>query len=105
MSIVESPNTRSEFKNLIKYNKDKVIFVKYTADWCGPCKSINDELLRLYSNFKGKKIMIIVDIDSKPDIASYMKINSIPTIQRYIDGYPDKVVIKADIEEIKQLFI
>ncbi len=55
MSIVESPNTRSEFKNLIKYNKDKVIFVKYTADWCGPCKSINDELLRLYSNFKGKK--------------------------------------------------
>lgn len=105
MSIVESPETRIEFKNLIRYNEDKTVFVKYTADWCGPCKSINDYLLNLYDNFKGNKLLIIVDIDAKPDIASYMKINSIPTIQRFVDGYPDKVVIRADHDEIKQLFI
>lgn len=104
MSIIESPTTRTEFKTLLKNNSDKIIFVRYSAEWCGPCKKIKDRVFELYNNYKGDKLMILVDADKHSDVFASMKIKSIPTIQTFKEGYPDRVVVNADIDLIKDLF-
>ena len=51
---------------------------KFTAEWCGQCKSVNPILKSaiegLEVNFKE------VDIDSNPDLASQYFITKLPTI-------------------------
>ena len=37
-NIVECPELRGEFTQLIKQNANKVVIVKASASWCGPCK-------------------------------------------------------------------
>jgi thioredoxin-like negative regulator of GroEL len=104
MSIIKSPTTRQEFKQLINENSNKKIFVKYYADWCGPCKTINEPVMKMYEKYSGDKLMIIVDVDECDDVASAMKIRSLPTIQTFVDGMPDQVVMGSDIESIAKLF-
>ena len=48
--------------------------------------------------------LVLVDIDEADDIAAAMRINSIPVIQTFKEGYPDNVVIGADLNEINTLF-
>lgn len=104
MTIIKSPTTRQEFKQLINENSTKKIFVKYYANWCGPCKTINDPVMKMFNEYHGNKLMIIVDVDECDDVASAMKIRSLPTIQTFVDGMPDQVVMGADIESIAKLF-
>ena len=48
--------------------------------------------------------MVIVDIDKAKDIASYMKIRSVPTMISYIDKQPMDSVLGADRDGIIAFF-
>ena len=105
MSIIHSPSNRQEFKQLIKLHPGKRIFIKYSAKWCGHCNRINDDIIKMYNNYNKPKLLILVDIDEADDVAAAMKINSIPVLQTFKDGYPENVVIGADLNEIRRLFL
>lgn len=104
MSVIKNLTNRNELKQLINKHADKTIFIKYSAKWCGHCNRIHNDILRLFENYNKPKLLVLVDIDEADDIASAMRINSIPVIQTFKEGYPDNVVIGADINEIKSLF-
>ena len=74
---------RVEFKEYVK--KYPVIIVKFTSDWCGPCKKVSpyiDKLMAKYYNIN----YLVVDVDEGRDVASYLKIRSIPTLVSYINN-------------------
>lgn len=102
--IVQSPETRAEFKNLISANKSKTIVVKFYADWCGPCKRIKDLVDTLFNNLHGDKLMIVVNADEQRDVASYLKIDRLPTIITYKGGERDNVIMTSDERELKSFF-
>ena len=104
MNVIDNLTNRNELKQIIKQNANKTIFVKYSAKWCGHCNRIHNDIMRLYETYSKPKLLILVDIDEADDIASAMHINSIPVIQTFKDGYPDNVVIGAELNEIKTLF-
>lgn len=79
--------SRQEFLDMIK-NKTKPLFVKFTADWCGPCKKIKpmvDEFLS--TDILTKLQYLEIDIDESIDVYAFMKsrkmLNSIPTMLYY----------------------
>lgn len=104
MSVIESPQTRQEFKQLLAQNSNKKIYVKYYADWCGPCKQIHKPVMELFEQSHGEKMLILVNVDECDDVAAAMKIRSLPTIQTFVDGMPDQVIIGADLNAISKLF-
>ena len=64
------------WSNLIRI--DKIIFIRFTANWCKPCKEIQplfDELSRKHSS---DALFVDVDVDEYDDIAAEYGAISIP---------------------------
>jgi thioredoxin 1 len=71
------------FKTTIKSNPDILFVIDFTAQWCGPCKSISpkiDELEKIYNVNNQQLLCVIkVDVDENEDIVSEFNISSMPT--------------------------
>lgn len=62
---------------------DRLLVVKFTAHWCGPCRQMDATTLvdpGIEQWFKENAIAAMVDVDSDRDLAAQFKINSIPTL-------------------------
>ena len=102
--IVDSPETRNEFKSLIASNRNKTIIVKFYADWCGPCKKITNLVNELFKGISGEKMMILVNVDEQRDVSNYSRVKQLPTILSYKDGISDKVIVSSDEKELRSFF-
>ena len=82
MALVKS--TDENYKELIA-SKGKLTLIKFTADWCGPCKAINPILETISEKMADKIVIANHDVDSQPNFATANAIRSIPTLFLYKD--------------------
>lgn len=54
------------------------VFLKLGAEWCEPCKRMKPILKDLASEYKGKAVIMSVDIDKSSKIADYFDVSDIP---------------------------
>lgn len=105
MSNITYLTNRSQF---IEFKlQHKVVIVKAEASWCGPCKRIKTEVYNLFDALQ-KKVsnaqLVIVDTDQGRDLASYLRIKSIPTLISFINGDMIDVHMGSDKNELKAFF-
>ena len=93
--------TRSELKEHVK--KHQVVIVKFKAEWCGPCKKIEPLVNTLMKSYP-KINYVVVDVDDGSNIASYLKIRSIPTMVSYLDGDIHEILSSSKSEDIEAFF-
>ena len=55
-----------------------IIILKFTADWCGPCKRIASDYERLSLQYTDI-VFLKVNVDNSPDISGKYKVRSMPT--------------------------
>jgi len=72
-----------KYKAFLLHNKNCI--VKFTADWCGPCKKIAP-LFKACSNDFPKIKFLEVDIDNATNITNYENVRSIPLFIFYNKG-------------------
>jgi thioredoxin 1 len=75
--LVASVESEADWKKLINTSSGPVV-VKFTADWCGPCKAIQPVFESLASSCKGAAFGV-VDVDELDDVASEYQIAILPT--------------------------
>ena len=94
--------TRKEFW---KYrNNHQYIILKATATWCKPCQRIKVDFMDLFDQMPKNVVLIILDIDKGKDLASFLKIRSVPQMMNFIDGDLQDSVVGANVSEMVNFF-
>jgi thioredoxin 1 len=60
------------------------VLVKFTAEWCGPCKKIEPVFVDLVNVFNVK--LLEVDVDKCVDVSEAYSISSMPTFIMFKNG-------------------
>ncbi len=67
-------------EKIIEASESKLIIVDFWAPWCGPCKQLTPILEKVVKKSTEKVILAKVNIDENQQIASQLRIQSIPTV-------------------------
>ena len=73
-------------KEVIEKSKEIPLIVDFWAEWCMPCLSLSNVLDEVIKDFKGKFILIKVNVDKIPKISEKYKIMSIPNVKIFNGG-------------------
>ena len=63
------------------------VVVKFGADWCGPCRSL-DKVIDEYQQQSGSVKVVKIDVDERGDLASHYKVSGIPKVIMFKQGQP-----------------
>lgn len=78
--------------------------VKFGAEWCGPCKTINIQLEKMKQEFE-TITFISIDVDDNPELAKEYKISSLPTVILFRDGQVvDRFTGAVKLEPMRKKF-
>lgn len=103
--------TLDDLKSLLQTNPG-LIFLKFEADWCAPCKKIKSHVLNWFKRLPPTAKGYVIDIDESLEIYASLKtkrmISGIPSIVVYKKGntgiIPDECISGADPAKIDVFF-
>ena len=109
--IITDTISLQAFLELLKINQG-IIIVKFGAEWCGPCKKVEQQVYAGFNQMPINVQPIIVDVDESFELYAFLKnkkmVRSIPTILSYEKGnvsyVPNDVVVVANVDEINAFF-
>jgi len=102
--IVTHIESRHILMELIKQNPGHIV-IKLGADWCGPCKRIEQNVKEFFSRCPLNVVCCNIDIDESFDIYAYLKskrmVDGVPTVLVYSKGntsfIPDHIHSGGDV--------
>jgi thiol-disulfide isomerase/thioredoxin len=109
--ILTEINSLKDFSEILESNPGMVI-IKFGAEWCGPCKKIEAQVLASMNVMPGNVQCYIIDVDDCFEIYAYLKskkmVNGIPAILAYyknnLSYVPSDSVIGANVDQVDLFF-
>lgn len=91
---------QEQFEKLIR--EEKPVLVDFWAPWCGYCRRIGPAIEKLAASREDVEI-VKINIDEEPDLAAQERIEVIPTLVIYREGFELGSIVapesKARIEQ------
>ena len=86
--LIKDSDTKSFMADVIEASQQVPVIVDFWAPWCGPCKQLGPALEKAVLAAKGAVRLVKVDIDKNQQLASQMRIQSIPAVYAFFQGRP-----------------
>lgn len=111
LPIITDLCNRQQFAELLKTNPG-LIFIKFGAEWCGPCKLIEQDIKNAFQSMPDNVQCVMVDIDVSVDLYAFLKmkrmVNGVPAVLCYEKGnvsyVPDEAIGGADKVKLQTFF-
>ncbi|MFI7274057.1 thioredoxin family protein [Streptomyces sp. NPDC049879] len=71
------------------------VLVKFTADWCPPCRMIAPVLAQIAAEKAGELKIVSLDVDHHPVTTARYGVLSMPTLMLFTGGEPVKSLVGA----------
>ncbi|PYR46986.1 MAG: thioredoxin [Acidobacteria bacterium] len=84
-SVPIEVESEADFDHLIRSAAVPVV-VDYWAPWCGPCRMVAPELVKVAARAGGRFIVVKVNTDALNELGQRLQIRSIPTLAMYSEG-------------------
>jgi len=83
MSVVEG----GDLKEVVE--REEVVIADFWAEWCVPCKAVDDLLRRLVSRLQRLGLRVVlykVNVEEYPDVAAEYGVLGLPTVILFVKG-------------------
>jgi thioredoxin-like negative regulator of GroEL len=77
--MVESITTTSQLQSVLANAGERIVCVKFTAKWCGPCKKIQPVVEDLARRYAQQFMVFTSDVDVATELVAHFNIKSMPT--------------------------
>jgi thioredoxin 2 len=78
--------SETAFNSLTKHSALPVV-VDFWAEWCGPCKMVAPELVKVAADGQRRWIVAKVNTEELPDLSQRFRVSSIPTLVLFHAGH------------------
>ena len=85
-SNIINVNEETFLSEVVEVSKTTPVIVDFWAPWCEPCKTLTPILEEAVKRYGQELILAKIDIDQNQNIASQLRIQSIPTIYTFFEG-------------------
>jgi len=100
--MVREITSKAEFDAALVDAGDKLVVVDFTATWCGPCRAIAPEFVKLAEQCRDQAVFLQVDVDKCRQLAQEQNIAAMPTFIFYKRGQLFHVFRGASVKKIQQ---
>lgn len=80
-SIQVEPINEKGIKKILSKNKGNIVVINFWATWCEPCREEFPELVKLYENYRGRGIQLVLlsmdDRDQIEQVKEFLKRNNV----------------------------
>jgi thioredoxin 1 len=67
-------------------NTDKLVVIKFGANWCPPCKMLDPIIDEISKELEGSVIFCKLDCDENPETTTKYGVKSLPTVLFFKNG-------------------
>jgi putative thioredoxin len=93
-------------RDVLEASLSGVVVVRFTAEWCGPCKQLAPIIDRAIAAIGDPRIsQVVIDIDQNRLIAEQFRIQSVPTVYGFVGGRPVDGFVGAQPEREIRAFL
>ena len=86
--LIKDSSTETFSTDVIDQSVSVPVLVDFWAPWCGPCKQLTPTLEKLIDEYRGKIKLVKINVDENQELATQMRVQSIPMVVAFKEGRP-----------------